>query len=278
MNHYYHNKRVLVTGGSSGIGLAIARQLAASGAHVWIVARRPELLSKATREIEQCRVSPMQMVGSINADVSNEAEITAKLGEFCANAGVPDILFNCAGIAHPGKFEETDAVIFRSMMETNYFGTLYPTKAVIPGMIQRKSGHIVNFGSIAGLLGVYGYTAYGASKSAVIGFSNALRDEMRLYGVHVSVVYPADTQTPQLEYEKPLEPAITKMLAGSKPISAEQAARVTLNGVARNRFAITPGIDATLYFFGMSVASWLEKPLMDFLINQAQRKIGATKK
>jgi 3-dehydrosphinganine reductase len=277
MKNYFQNKRVLITGGSSGIGCAIAKQLAASSAHVWILARRPEMLAKAAQEIEQRRVSPQQVVGTLSADVSNEAEITAKLSEFCATAGVPDILINCAGIAHPGKFEETDSAIFRSMMETNYFGMLYPIKAVVPGMIQRKSGHIVNFGSLAGILGVYGYTAYGASKAAIRGFSSALRDEMRLYGVHVSVVYPTDTQTPQLDYEKPLEPAITKILAGSKPITADYAARVILDGVARHRFAITPGFDATLYFLALSVAGWLEKPIMDFLVDDAQKKIKSVR-
>ena len=272
-NHYYQNKRVLVTGGSSGIGLAVAGQLAASGAHVWILARRPELLSKAAQEIEQRRVSPQQVVGTISANVAHEAEIMAKLSEFCATEGVPDILVNSAGIAHPGRFEEMDAGIFRSMMATNYFGTVYPVKAVVPGMIQRKSGHIVNFSSMAGLLGVYGYTAYGASKAAIRGFSSALRDEMRLHGVHVSVVYPTDIQTPQLEYEKPLQPAITRILTSSKPLTADYAARVILSGVAHHRFAITPGFDATLYFVALSVAGWLEKPIMDFQVDQARKKI-----
>jgi 3-dehydrosphinganine reductase len=273
MKNFYLGKNILITGGSSGIGLAIARQLAASGAHVCILARREELLKEALHEIEQDRVTSQQVFSCISADVSNEAEINHKLNEFIARSGVPDILFNCAGVAHPGLTEETSNDIYRSMMEINYLGTVYPTKTVIPGMIARRSGHIVNFSSVAGLLGVYGYTAYGASKAAVKGFTSALRDEMRLHGVRVSLVYPADTKTPQLDYEKPLEPEITRILAGSKPITAEYAARVTLNGVARGRFDITPGVDATLYYRAMSVASWFEKPLMDFLVGQARRKI-----
>ncbi len=275
-NRYYQDKRVLVTGGSSGIGLAIATQLAERGSHVWILARRPELLANAAQQIEQHRVSPQQKVGTISADVANEAEITAKLTEFIASEGVPDILINAAGIAHPGCFEETDPAVFRSMMETNYFGTLYPIRAVVPGMTQRKSGHIVNFSSVGGLIGVYGYTAYAASKWAVRGLSSSLRDELRLCGVHVSVVYPSDTQTPQLDYEKPLEPPITTILAGSKPITADHAARVTLDGVARHRFYITPGFDATLYFVALSLVMWAEKPVMDFLVDQAYKKIKLT--
>lgn len=274
-NQYYENKRVLVTGGSSGIGLAIARQLAARGAHVWILARRPELLSQAAKEIEQARVSPQQMVGTIAADVANEAEITAKLKEFIAREGVPDILINCAGIAEVGCLDDTDPAIFRSMMDVNYFGTLYPIKAVVPGMVQRKSGHIVNLCSLAGLLAIYGYSAYAASKWAVRGLSSSLRDELRLRGVHVSVVYPGDTQTPQLDYEKPREPAITAILSASKPMPADYVARVTLDGVARRRFSITPGFDATLYFLALSVAAWAEKPILDFLVWQARQKINS---
>jgi 3-dehydrosphinganine reductase len=275
MNPYYSQKRVLVTGGSSGIGLAIARQLAAAGAHVWILARRPELLAQAVHDIEQQRASPQQVVGSIAADVTDEHAITARLGEFCAQNGVPDFLFNCAGIAHPGTFEETGLDIYRSMMETNYFGTLYPTKAIVPGMVQRKSGHIVNFASIAGFLSVYGYTAYGASKAAIKGLTGALRAEMRLHGIHVSLVYPADTKTPQLDFEKALEPEITKILAGSKPITAEYAAKVVINGVAHRRFAITPGFDATLYYVLLSIAGWFEPQVMDFLIDQARKKVNS---
>jgi len=272
-NHYYQDKRVLVTGGSSGIGLAIARQLAERGAHVWILARRPEALAKAAQEIEQRRASPQQKVGTISADVANEAEITAKLAEFIACEGVPDILINCAGIAEVGCFDTTDAAIFRSMMDVNFFGTLYPIKAVVPGMVQRKSGHIVNFCSLVGLLAIYGYSAYGASKWAIRGLSSALRDELRLCGVHVSVVYPGDTKTPQLDYEKPLEPAITTRLAGSKPMPADYVARVTLDEVARHRFSITPGFDATLYSLALSVAAWAEKPIVDFLVWLALRDI-----
>ncbi len=274
-NSYYQNKRVLVTGGSSGIGLAIARQLAERGAHVWILARRPEALAKAAQEIEQRRASPQQKVGAISADVANEADITAKLNDFIAREGVPDILINCAGIAEVGVLDETGSAIFRSMMDVNYFGTLYPIKAVVPGMVQRKSGHIVNLCSGAGLLAIYGYSAYAASKWAVRGLSSALRDELRLCGVHVSVVYPGDTQTPQLEYEKALEPAITKYLAGSRPMQADYVARVTLDGVARQRFTITPGFDMTFYSFLLSVAAWAEKPIIDTLVWLALRDIKA---
>ena len=273
MNNTFIDKKVLITGGSSGIGLAIALQLAGMGANVCILARHADKLAEALTGIEQHRISPQQKFATISADVSDEAEVTARLQEWVSQAGAPDFVFNCAGVAHPGRFEELDLEIFRWMMNVDYFGTLYVTKAIIPGMIQRKSGHIINFSSIAGLLGVYGYTAYGAAKFAVRGFSSALRDEMRLYGIHVSVVYPPDVQTPQLEYEMPYKPAITKIIAGEKPITAENAAKAIIQGVARKKYAITPGFDASLYYLALSMAGWLEKPVMDFMVDDARRKI-----
>jgi len=277
LNNPFIDKWILITGGSSGIGLAIAGQLAGMGANVCLLARHPDKLADALVGLEQRRTSPQQKFAAISADVSNETEVTAKLQEWVSQAGTPDFLFNSAGVAHPGRFEELDMEIFRWMMDVDYFGTLYVTKAIIPGMIQRKSGHIINFSSVAGLLGVYGYTAYGAAKFAVRGFSSVLRDEMRLHGIRVSVVYPPDVQTPQLEYEMPYKPAITKIIAGGKPISADAAAKAIIQGVARKKYAITPGFDATLYFLAMSLAGWAEKPLMDFLVDDAQRKIRSTK-
>jgi 3-dehydrosphinganine reductase len=276
LNNTFIGKWILITGGSSGIGLAIAGQLAGMGANVCVLARDADKLAAALSRIEPRRISPQQKFATISADVSNETEVTSRIQAWVSQTGVPDFLFNAAGVAHPGCCVDLDTEIYRWMMDVDYFGTVYVTKAILPDMIQRKSGYIINFSSIAGLLGVYGYTAYGAAKFAVKGFTSALRDEMRLHGIRVSVVYPPDVQTPQLEYELPYKPAITRIIAGSKPISAENAARSIIQGVMRKQFSITPGFDATLYHLAISLAGWLEKPLMDFLVDDAQRKINST--
>jgi 3-dehydrosphinganine reductase len=136
------------------------------------------------------------------------------------------------------------------MMEVNYFGTVYVTKEIIPEMLKRGSGYIVNISSVAGFIGTFGYTAYGASKFAVRGFSDALRSEMKLHGIGVSIVFPPDTQTPQLEYESSIKPLETKALAGnSKVMSPNDVAHEIINGIGRGKYMILPGLESKLIYF-----------------------------
>lgn len=269
----FDNQLSLITGGSSGIGLALAKKLATQGAHVWILARDPEKLKSACAEISASRQNPGQQVGAITADIANLKGVSTALEKFTSTTGVPDLLVNCAGIAHPGYFAQMDLDIFRANMEVNYFGTLYVTKALLPGMIERGSGHIVNVSSLAGLFGVYGYSAYGPSKFAIRGLSDVMRYELKEHGIRVSVVFPPDTQTPQLEYEQPYKPPITMELDKSnKVLSADTVASAILEGITRGRYIITPGFDSTLYyhltnFFG------LVYPVMDFMIAQGRRAL-----
>ncbi len=121
------------------------------------------------------------------------------------------------------------------MMAVNYFGTLHVVKTVLPGMLARGSGHIVTISSLAGVVGVFGYTAYGASKYAVRGFSDALRAELKPQGIGVSIVYPPDTDTPQLAYEKLYKPPETKAITEvGGMIPAEKVAQAIVHGVARD--------------------------------------------
>jgi 3-dehydrosphinganine reductase len=269
-------KKSLITGGSSGIGLALACKLAAQGAHVWILARDPVRLDCAREEILAVRASASQHVGVIQADIANYPQISASLAEFTAKHGAPDLLFNSAGVTHPGKFIEQDLSIFRRMMEINYFGSLHVIKILLPAMVERGTGHVVNISSVVGYLGMYGYAAYGASKFAVRGLSDSLRSELAEHGIRVSVVFPPDTQTPQLEFEEPLKPPILRELdKGNKILSADAVAESILRGVARGSYVITPGFDSTLYyhltnFFG------LVYPVMDIMVAQARRVLRKT--
>lgn len=266
----FNGKLALVTGGSRGIGLAVSKELAARGASVWIAARNLERLAVARREIEEARRSRGQTFGTLAMDVADAEKVASVLGAFMAETGVPDLMVNCAGVAHPGRFEELDLEIFRWMMDVNYFGTVHVTKAIVPGMIARGSGHIVNVSSIAGFLGVYGYSAYGASKFAVAGFSDVLRAEMKPLGIDVSVVFPPDTDTEQLAYESQYKPAVTKALSNTtKVLSPKRVARAIVNGIARGRFLIHPSYGGLIYFRGQSLLGGLVYPLMDLLVSRA---------
>ena len=207
-------KVALVTGGSSGIGKAIACILAERGLDVWLVAQRHELLEFARKEVENHRMDQNQVIAMVSADVSNWAQVRKAILTINEKSGPVDLLVNSAGVTHPGYVQDLDLNIFTWMMEVNYFGTVYVTKEVLPAMLKRGSGFIVNISSVAGFVGTFGYTAYGASKFAVRGFSDALRAEMKLHNIGVALVFPPDTQTAQLEYETKIKPTETKALAG----------------------------------------------------------------
>jgi 3-dehydrosphinganine reductase len=262
----------IVTGGSSGIGLAVARKFVQEGANVVLLARREELLKSAEATITADKVDPNQKVVWFSVDVREHEAVEKTVEQIEKQFGTPDYLINSAGVAQSGYFKELDLDIFRWMMEVNYFGTVYVTHAIVPGMVKRKSGHIVNISSIAGFLGVFGYTAYSGSKYAVRGLTDILRAEMKPLGIRVSIVFPPDTQTPQLEYDNSTKPAETKAITDTGSIlSAEEVAQSIVNGILNNKYIILPGFEGKLLYWA---SGWLGSgvyPIMDMLIRNAQK-------
>lgn len=267
-------KLSLITGGSSGIGLALAKKLAAQGSHIWLFARDSNKLEAACQVISAACLDPTQKVGASSVDVSQYDQVTAAADKLIQNAGVPDLIFNSAGFAEPGYFSEQDLAIYRQAMDINYFGTLYTTRAFLPAMIQRRSGYIVNISSIAGFMGVYGYSSYSPSKFAVRGLSDIMRYELAEHGIHVSVVFPPDTQTPQLEYEQPFKPPVlVEIDKANKVMTADAVADAIIKGVSHGQYIITPGFDSSLYF-KLTNFFGLVYPVMDFMIAQARRSLS----
>ena len=270
----YNNKNILITGGSSGIGLALARQAAAQGASVHILARSAERLQSSLEEITATRISSEQKITAIQADVTDMETLTPVLLRFVQESGAPDVLINAAGVAHPGEVADLEMKIFQWTMDVNYFGTVNMIKLLLPDMLKRGTGHIINYSSMAGYMGVYGYTAYGASKYAVRGFSDALRAELKPKGIFVSVVFPPDTDTPQLAYEDQFKPPVTKILSGNAgTMTADEVAAITLKKAAKNRYIITPGFESSLFFTLSNLLGRLIYPVMDMQISQAIKKL-----
>ncbi len=262
------DQHVLITGGSSGIGLELGRQAAAAGARVSLVARDSAKLAAARAAIHAAQPAAADVV-IVSADVAIEAEILAALQAAERVHGPVDVLITSAGIARPGYFEEVPVAVFERTMAVNYFGTLYPLKAVVPGMRRRGRGAVVLISSGAGLVGLFGYTPYAPSKFALRGLAEALRGELKSTGVSVTIVYPPDTDTPQLVEENLTKPVETKALtAGGGLWTAEAVARVTLAGVQRGRFAITPG-------FQLTALAWLHSviaPVLNWSFDRIARK------
>lgn len=265
-----------ITGGSSGIGKATAKALAGAGANICIVARSPEKIEAALEEIRGVASVPscQSLIGR-PADVSDYEQVREVVRGLLEQGWMPDYLFNFAGIAHPGYFQELSIDIFRRTMEVNYFGTLHTAKVIAPLMMARRQGHIINTSSVAGLVGVFGYSAYGASKFAVKGFSDVLRSEMHPYGVRVSVLFPPDTDTPQLAYEDPLKPAETRALSGNvKVMSPDEVARQLLAGVKRGRYLIIPGLESKLVYMAAGLLGAKMHWFLDAMVRNAQAKAG----
>jgi len=237
----------IITGGSSGIGKATAMILASKGYHITIIARREKILEHAVLEIKSACQSSAQNVLGLSADVSDKHAIQSAISKSIETIGPPSILITSAGIVQPGYFENLSEKNFEETMKINYFGTLYAIQAIQPIMKERKSGHIVIISSGAGLMGIFGYTSYCASKFAVRGLAEALRGEMKRYGINVSIAYPPDTDTPQLAEENKTKPAETKLITESGGVySAHYVANAIVKGIQKNKFIISPGIQMAL--------------------------------
>lgn len=271
---FFTGKLALITGGTSGIGYALAEKLVQQGANVAILARHADILESSVLSLTKHKTHDSQKITSIQADVTQRDNLKLCLENFSSQYGIPDIVINSAGVAHPGTFSMLKPEIFDWMMNVNYFGTVNILKYFVPAMQKRRSGTIVNISSIAGFIGIYGYTAYGASKFAVSGFSDALRSELKPYGIQISLVFPPDTQTPQLEYESQFKPFITKELSGSANLmSSSKVADIILTQVARKKYIIIPGSEGKILYFLHNLLGGALYPVMDFIVRLAIKKI-----
>jgi 3-dehydrosphinganine reductase len=247
MTKNYLKQHAIITGGSSGIGKAVAKLLAREGANISLIARDRHKLETAQQEITAVTIDYKQQILIQTADVAQRESIDLAIQNAIAQLGAPELLITSAGMAHPGYFAEIPLEVFEQTMAINYFGSLYSIKAVLPAMKQQHRGRIVLISSAAGLIGVYGYTAYCPSKFALRGLAESLRGELKPQGIGVTIVYPPDTDTPQLAAENKIKPPETKKItATAKTWTAEAVAQQIIQGVNRNKFAIAPGLELTI--------------------------------
>lgn len=266
----WQGAHVAVTGGSSGIGAAVALAVARRGARVTLIARGADRLATASDRIRAA--VPAAVVGVIAVDVSDRDAIGAAMERAAADRGAIDVLVCSAGIARPGRFLELDDDVFRSMIDVDYFGTLWPVRTVAPLMAERGNGSIVGVASGAALVGLYGYSAYGAAKFAVRGLFESLRTELAPHWVHVGCVFPPDVDTPQLAEEAAFKPAETKALSGSiKPISAGQVADAIVAGIEHRRAEIFADPQTRALARTVATAPGIYRRLFDRKIHQVSQ-------
>lgn len=185
-----NNQVVMITGASSGIGEALAYQLATKGARLILSARREEELNRVKSACDN-----EDNIQVLTLDLVDSSSIPQKAKEAESLFGHIDVLINCGGISQRDKVINTQLEVDRQIMEVNYFGTIALTKALLPGMVQRKSGHQVIITSATGIVSTPLRSSYAASKHALHGFYDALRAEHHADGLKVSIILPGYVRT-----------------------------------------------------------------------------------
>lgn len=182
---------IFITGASNGIGRQLAIDFAKRGAVVIGCGRSIERLKEVLKEVRQTSPASLMM----GCDVSDPEQVHGMTGKVLTDYGRVDILVNNAGIGMRKPFHETDLATIEAIMRVNYLGAVYCTHELLPSMIERRSGHIVNISSVAGKIGTLNMAAYCASKFAMNGWSESLYHELKPLGVKVSVVCPGPVHT-----------------------------------------------------------------------------------
>lgn len=270
----YNGRMIYITGGSSGIGLEIARQLASQGADLVLFARNPSRLEEARAVVERNRESAAQRIAVMPLDVSDNGMVRKTVGRAVKEFGTPDIIINSAGIGTADYFEKISFDAFDAVMKTNLYGTRNIIAAALPHMKQRGGGVIVIISSMAGFLGMFGYTAYAASKFALVGFAESLRGELKSQGISVLLACPPETDTPFLvEESKTLPPESRALKDMVGLLKTDYVARYIIRGIARGTYLIMPGAKARfLYLLNRFIPGWMSRMIADITIARVGKK------
>lgn len=253
----FGGKVIIITGGTSGIGKELALQLAGYGAKLYICARDAAKGKDFVAQLaEQGGEAHFDVV-----DVQDAEAVERYVASVVERAGRIDYLYHCAGIILGGEIRDHQLHEFRSVLETNVFGTAYMTFYVYKQMAKQRSGHIVNFGSAAGLFPLPLMSYYSASKFFVLGLTESLRQEATGLGVRVGTVAPGIVDTPI--YETGLYSQTDKMRVINlfkKPaysIKPDKAARKVLLGTVRHKAIIFTQTYPHMYWLVYRLAPWL---------------------
>ncbi len=271
----FDGKMIYITGGSSGIGLEMGKILAADGADLLLIARNIEKLQTARLAMEPFRRRPAQRIETLSVDVADLQDVEAKMKTALADFGAPDILVNSAGInKYADRFENITHEMFDEVIKINLYGPRNVIHTLLPAM-KAKKGHIVILSSAAGLFGMFGYTAYGTSKAALLGLSDSLRYELKPMGMAVTVVCPPEVDTPMnIDEAKTLPPEGRAVKSLSTLMTPEDAARVIVAAIARKQYLFIPGASTRfLWLLHRLTNGLLTRVTSDMVIRMTQRRM-----
>lgn len=251
------------------MGLMSGKMLAGLGAHIVILDLNPT--EAALLDVESARRSPDQRVARYKLNVTDHDEVMRVITTAVAEVGAPDIVITMAGIGGTEQFTDMKFETFDRVMHVNVYGTRNVIAAVLPSMLARGNGKIVLVGSMGGIIPVYGYTAYGTSKFAVVGLAQCLRYELKPRGIGVACFCPGEVETPGLAGErKSLHPASAalKRIGGTMPVDAAVSGLV--HGIRQDKFLIIPGVTVKLtYWIHRLTPTWLWNVVTDGMVARA---------
>ncbi|TAL14033.1 SDR family NAD(P)-dependent oxidoreductase [Patescibacteria group bacterium] len=240
------NKVIVVTGAGGGIGGELVATLLSRGAKVAAVDYKKEGLDALVQKMGDKAANLSTHV----LDTTNRDNVAKLPDEIIAKQGQVDGIINCAGIVQPFvKINDLDYAAIERVMNVNFYGTLYMTKAFLPYLLKRPEGYIANVSSMGGFLPVPGQSVYGASKAAVKLMTEGLYAELLSTNVHVSVVFPGATRTNITENSgvaAPTSAAATDAAKNFPMLSATKAAEIIINGIEKNKPQIFTGKDSNL--------------------------------
>ncbi|MCP4118026.1 MAG: SDR family oxidoreductase [Desulfobacteraceae bacterium] len=267
----FDNQMVYITGGSSGIGLELAKLFSSLGADILLVARNSEKLETGKQLAEKAKKNSGQKIMTLSVDVSDHRDVYGKMQQAVMEFGAPDILINSAGInKYADHFENISNEMFNEVMNINVNGVRNVTHALLPAMKEKK-GHVVILSSAAALFGMFGYTAYATSKAALMGFAESLRYELKPLGMPVTVLCPPEVDTPMNldEVETlPKEGRAMKSMGGF--LMPDHVAKVIVKAIAKKQYFVIPGRStALLYFFHRISNGFLSRFVSDFVVKRA---------
>ncbi|MEU0540803.1 mycolate reductase [Nocardia sp. NPDC005978] len=253
--------RAVVTGSSSGIGVALAEELASRGYSLILVARREELLTALAEKLTK----KYGIVAEVRAvDLSNR-EQRAPLAKELASRDIA-ILCNNAGVATFGPLAKLDLDYERDIMELNAVAVQDLTLAVLPNMIERRSGGILVTGSAAGNMPIPNNATYAASKAFTNTFAESLRGEMKEHGVHVTLLAPGPVRT-----DNPDQNEVGSKIPEFIWVTAAHTAKITIDALARNKMRVVPGLISK----GMSLAGQFgPRSITSVVAGAAYKKLG----
>jgi 3-dehydrosphinganine reductase len=257
------DKHVVITGGSTGIGLSIAKECVRRGARVTLMARSEDKLVKACQEINAKRVNAQYACADVTSRESLE-----KAFEKASAFGPIDVLVTSAGSAKPGYFLEQDMSVFERSIKLNYLGTVNAAKLAASRMTERRSGHMIFVASAAAVVSFLGYSSYAPTKYALRGFADSLRNELRGFGVRISIAYPPDTDTPGFKKENETKPKETLAISPPTVYSSVVVAQNIVDGMEMGDYHLgSPDLVQNLLVSAMSGVSPRAYPMLELAIS-----------